>query len=410
MKPSVTLVSIGRSKVGAVVFPVIACFLATPPAAAQTLTTIASFNGTNGVDPTTGVTIDASGNLYGTTRLGGANNDGTVFEIARGSNTITTVASFNGTNGTLPFGGVTFDAAGNIFGASQQGGVNGFGTIFEIANGSNTISTLASFNGTTGSNPISHLTIDAAGNLYGTALTGGSNNVGTVFELVKGSNTISSLASFTGANGQNPGTSITFDAAGNLYGVTPSGGANGFGTVFEIANGSNTITTLASFNGANGKFPSPGLIIDAAGNMYGIAETGGANNDGTVFEILRGSNTITTLATFNGINGINPEAGLTRDAAGNLFGTTNSGGANNDGTVFEIASGSSSITTLVSFSSTTGFGIDSGVTLDAAGNLYGVTSQGGANGDGTVFEVTTGAVPEPSSIILLGLGGAAFAC
>jgi uncharacterized repeat protein (TIGR03803 family) len=124
--------------------------------------------------------------------------------------------------------------------------------------------------------------------------------------------------------------------------------------VYEIARGSGTITTLASFNGANGRVPMGQLSMDAYGNLYGATFGGGAGNDGTVFEIARGSGTITTLASFNGSNGRNAFGGVALDAQGNLYGTTRLGGASNAGTVFEVASGSGVITTLASFNGSNG--------------------------------------------------------
>ena len=362
------------------------------------LITLASFNGTNGYDPSS-LVLDGQGNLYGTTVLGGTAGYGSVFEIANGSNTITTLASFNGTNGQDPYK-MVLDNQGNLYGIAAAGGANSDGTVFEIAKGSNTITTLASFNGTNGYDP-SSLVLDGQGNLYGTTLDGGANSDGTVFEIAKGSNTITTLASLvplSGHQGDLP-YSLVLDSQGNLYGTTEHGGAAGDGTVFEIAKGSNTITTLVSFNGTNGN-EAEGLVLDGQGNLYGETFLGGAANDGTVFEIAKGSNTITTLASFNGTNGQHPFGGLALDSQGNLYGTTESGGAANDGTLFEIAKGSNTITTLASFNGTNGSEPIGGVVLDGQGNLYGTTYSGGAAGDGTVFELSGVTAITPSSVFV----------
>ncbi|HEY2585896.1 MAG TPA: choice-of-anchor tandem repeat GloVer-containing protein, partial [Tepidisphaeraceae bacterium] len=359
------------------------------------LTTLASFNGANGKAPFAGVVLDVSGNLFGTTTAGGTYGDGNVFEIARGSNAITTVAEFNGNNGALAYGGVTLDGAGNLFGATS-GGASGNGTLFEVGKGSSAITDLHYFYGPDGANPNGPLTFDAAGNLYGTTRNGGVNGQGTVFEMASGSGAITTLGSFNGYNGSSPLGSITVDASGNVFGTTSQGGAlygiasGGYGSVFEIANGSNTVTTLASFTGTNGSYPSAGPILDGAGDLYGTTQTGGANGRGTLFEIGAGSFTITTLATFNGTNGGGPAGALTPDAAGNFFGTSESGGVNNQGTVFELAKGSSVVTDLASFLPPGGANPFAGVTLDATGNLYGTTITGGASNLGTVFEIANG--------------------
>jgi uncharacterized repeat protein (TIGR03803 family) len=401
----------------------------------STITTLASFNGTDGKSPMGGVIMDGSGNLYGTTEIGGASGDGTVFELAKGSGTITTLASFNGTDGKSPFQvGLVMDSGGNLFGTTRFGGASNDGTVFEVAAGSGTITALASFNGTDGQYPLAGLVMDGGGNLYGTAYEGGASGGGTVFELVHGSSTITTLGSFGTAsgvyprgplildgsgnlygttqgavyevtagsgtittlalfNGTNSGSApvgaLVMDGSGDLYGTTALGGPWGVGTVYEVAAGSGSITTLASFT-TDGKQPGGPLIIDGKGNLYGTAKTGGASNDGTVFELAAGSGSITTLASFNGTGGANPDGGLLIDGSGNLYGTTSQGGANGDGTVFELAAGSGTITTLASFDGTDGSDPTGTLVIDGSGNLYGTTYAGGALGDGTVFELAAG--------------------
>lgn len=134
---------------------------------------------------------------------------------------------------------------------------------------------------------------------------------------------LTTLASF--GTGTSAHSGVTFDTQGNLYGTTDTGGSNGVGTVYEIAKGSNTITTLASFDGTNGTNPYAGVTIDANGNLYGTTEGGGLHYAGTVWEIAKGSNTISTLAAFDGTNGLYQESGVTLDAQGTLYGTSNLG-------------------------------------------------------------------------------------
>ncbi len=354
-----------------------------------TITTLARFNGANGENPYAGVAMDSSGNVYGTTYKGGAESFGTVFELAQGSGTITSLASFNFPNGFSPYGGVIVDSSGNLYGTTDGGGATNHGTVFEVASGSGTITTLASFNGTNGAGSVAPLIMDSDGNLYGTA-GGGASGDGTVFELAQGSGTITMLASFNGTSGQPAEGALIMDSGGNLYGTTAYGGASSDGTVFELAKGSGTITTLASFNGSDGSDLEAGLVLDSSGNLYGTAETGGASGDGTVFELVHGSGTITTLASFNGTDGQYPYGGLIMDSSGNLYGPTIYGGASNDGTVFELAHGSRKITTLASFNGTDGENPYDGLIVDSSGNLYGTAAYGGASNDGTVFELARG--------------------
>lgn len=340
-------------------------------------------------DSTTGssvgdLTLGPNGNFFGTTNEG--NGTGDVFQTVPGSNTLSVIATTNG----VPFGTVAFDSAGNLYGTTENGGANAQGSVFEIAAGSSAVTTLASFSGpVTGKFPSSGVIVDPGGNLFGTAAAGGANGYGAVFELAAGTNAITTLASFNATDGSVPSGALALDPGGNLFGVTESGGTGGDGSVFEVAHGTNAITSLASFNVINGQSPLSGVILDSGGTLYGTTPQGGTVNDGVVFKIAPGSNTITTLANFNGANGSDSSGGLTIDSSGNLYGTTATGGANNDGTVFEIPNGTNAVTTLASFAGTDGSFANRAVRFDSSGNLYSTTQNGGANSDGTLFQIAS---------------------
>ncbi len=350
--------------------------------------------GTDGAYPEAGLVRDAAGNLYGTTAHGGAYGYGTVFRVsASGTETVLHSFTYNGTDGVDPEAGLVRDTAGNLYGTTAQGGAYTYGTVFEVsASGTETV--LHSFTGgADGASPYAGLVRDAAGNLYGTTVSGGAYNYGTVFE-VSASGTETVLHSFTGGtDGRNPGAGLVRDAAGNLYGTTAYGGSYSNGTVFEVS-ASGTETVLHSFTGGtDGAYPGeggPGLVRDAAGNLYGTTGEGGAYNYGTVFEVSA-SGAETVLYSFTGgAYGEYPAAGLVRDAAGNLYGTTVDSGIGAFGTVFEV-SASGTETVLHSFTGgTDGASPRAGLVRDAAGNLYGTTVDGGAYTYGTVFEVTPG--------------------
>jgi uncharacterized repeat protein (TIGR03803 family) len=393
---------------------VIAIILAGGPIASATpsLTTLVTFDGNNGIAPQIGLTADAAGNLYGAAITGGANGQGggTVFEIAAGVRTYTTLATFNFGNGYYP-DGLTADSAGNLYGVTERGGLHDDGVVFEIAAGTHAISTLATFNGGNGSDPHGGLVADTVGNLYGTTYAGGANDLGTVFKVAAGTHAISTLMSFNGDNGAHPFGAMITDAAGNLYGSTINGGPSSAGTLFKIAAGTHAFSTLVTFNISNGSGPEGALLIDAAGNLYGTTLTGGANSFyGTVFEVTSGTSVLSTLATFDGNNGSTSDSVLIADAAGNLFGTTSKGGANDDGTVFEVAAGTHALSTLATFDRINGANPLAGMSADSAGNLFGTTSEGGANDDGTVFELTDSgfvtSAPEPTGVSLIALTGA----
>ena len=383
--------------------------------AGPALTDLARFNSANGSTPNSGVTLDSAGNLYGTALYGGANSDGAVYEIASGTGVINDLASFNGANGSAPYSSVTLDSSGNLFGTTSAGGANNAGTVFEIAHGSNAILNIASFSDATGDIPAGGVTLDSNGDIFGTTQNGGPGGYGTVYEIVNdGSHTITNLASFDNTNGADPYAGVTLDSSGNLYGTTLYGGdVNGDGTVYEIAAGSNVITTLASFNMTDGANPYSGVTLDGLGNLYGTASGGGANDaaaggDGAVYEIAKGSGAITTLASFDSADGSVPYGGVILDSSGNLLGTTSSGGDDGQGTVYKIANdGSHTLMTLASFNNANGAFPFGGVTLDGSGNLYGTTAYGGdANGDGVVFEIANAdptPAPEPAQAATLAL-------
>jgi hypothetical protein len=365
---------------------------------------LASFNGADGETPYGGLIADAAGDLFGTTSGGGV-NDGTVFELVNSSSGYSapvTLASFNGADGDGPFGSLISDAAGDLFGTTYSGGADSDGTVFELVNSSSGYSapvTLASFNGADGETLTGALVSDAAGDLFGTTEYGGADNDGVVYELVKTSSGYSApvtLASFNGSNGQGPFAGLISDAEGDLFGTAEFGG-NGYGVVFELVNSSSGYSApvvLAAFNGANGQSPVGSLLSDAAGDLFGTTADGGAYSDGVVFELVKtssGYSAPVTLASFNGVDGALPEAGLITDAEGDLFGTTSGGGADGDGTAFELintSSGFSAPITLASLNGADGNEPFGGLVADAAGDLIGTATYGGANNDGAVFEIS----------------------
>jgi uncharacterized repeat protein (TIGR03803 family) len=400
-----------------------------PAYADPPIKSIASFIGNgsvgsyiNGTEPRNGVTLDSSGNIFGTAYYGGDSNQGTVYEVVKGTNTVKALTSFSGYNsggspGAYPSGNIVMDGGGNIYGTTETGGSANSGTIYKLPSGASTATTLVSFDR---GQRVGGLVSDSSGNLYGSIHYGGTLDYSVVYELLNGSSAVTTLATF------NPSFSsisaLTLDGSGNIFGTTFFGGAfnngnsYGNGSIFEITKGSGTVTTLASFNGTNGYNPLGGITFDGAGNMFGTTQLGGAFNKGTIFEFAKGSTTITALASFT-TNTNSTQAAVTLDSAGNIFGTTPYGGPSASGSVYELVKGSSAITTLASFNGADGGGPFTKVTLDGNGNLYGTTIRGGASGGGTIFGIpgvgSPAAVPEASSVVslglLLGLGGVCLA-
>ncbi len=316
--------------------------------------------------------------------------------------------SFGGNGGQNPLGSLISDSAGNFYGTTAMAGTYGQGTVFQVsATGTETV--LHSFgNGNDGQNPQGSLVFDSAGNLYGTTSAGGISGNGTVFQLSpNGTETV--LYNFgSGADGQNPSSGLIFDSSGNLYGTTVNGGTFGGGTAFELSpNGSGgwTETVVYSFgNGStDGKNPYSALVFDSSGNLYGTTNNGGASGFGTVFELSpsaspsRCCREMPIYSFGNGADGANPFSGVILDTSGNLYGTTNGGGTNSMGTAYELSpngSGDYTETVLYTFGNGPSDGQSpyAGLVLDNSGNLYGTTQNGGLYSGGTVFELVPNAL------------------
>jgi uncharacterized repeat protein (TIGR03803 family) len=317
--------------------------------------------GNDGRNPSGGLVFDTSGNLYGTAQDGGVYGSGVVFELSPSSGggwTESTLYSFTGgSDGGFPTAGVTLDNAGNIFGITEGGGLAS-GVVFELspASGGWNESVLHSFTyGSDGAYPQGGVTFDAAGNLYGTAQKGGkepcvvtTDGCGVVFELVKNSSgtwDFSVIFAFGGSNGAGPWGQLIVDQSGNLYGTTTVGGKLGgcynvgCGVVFELSHSgggwSETLlhvfqpgSSVDSFGLAGGD-PSAGLTFDSKGNLYGTAGYGGSLTYGVVFRLSPASPQWkeTVVWNFTGTTGgQTPLFGVALNAAGDVFGTTYYGG------------------------------------------------------------------------------------
>jgi uncharacterized repeat protein (TIGR03803 family) len=326
--------------------------------------------------------------------------------------------SFKGGSDGIGPTGLIFDPAGNLYGTTDVGGGGGCtnegcGIVFQLttSDGKWSEKVLLRLKGMKGPFPDAGVIIDAEGNLYGTA-SGHFGGYGIVFKLTPGANgnwSVSVLHAFAGGNdGQEPYSGLVRDAAGKLYGTTVLGGGYGScynnlycGTVYELSpprlkGGKWKEKILYRFRGkSDGGFPSASLILDAKGNLYGTTEIGGAYGWGTVFEMTHGSNgkwAESVLHSFGeSTDGADPTSAVIFDKVGNLYGTTYGGPGANYGTVFKLTPSSEgwkeSLIHVFQGGSDGGNPL-SGVIVDASGSLYGTTSGELTGGNGTIFELT----------------------
>jgi uncharacterized repeat protein (TIGR03803 family) len=410
---------------------------ASQPAEGQTFTTLHAFNNVpDGSTPRGQLTMDAAGNLYGTTLYGGGAGYGMVFKLVHtGSNWIEQpLYSFppeqSGNDGAAPYAGITIGPDGNLYGTTTAGGGSArYGTVFKLSPPASVCrSTLCPWTetilyrfsgGSDGSQPLGPVVFDRAGNLYGTTLYGGScvsydYGCGVVFKLTRSGSGWAETVLHTfldSPDGADPVSGLVFDQAGNLYGTTNRGGTGcadgGCGTVFQLApSGSGwTETILHSFTfGDDGALPDGGLIFDNSGNLYGTTSRASTSN-GTVFELTPsgGQWTYTLISDIPEqlIGNSGPYGPVAMDAAGNLYGMTAGSGidtcADGCGTVFKLTPSASGwmFSLIHEFTGgTDGATPIDGVIVDRNGNLYGTTSYGGASscnyglGCGVVFEIT----------------------
>jgi uncharacterized repeat protein (TIGR03803 family) len=409
-------------------------------------TSLYSFNYTDGAyNLYAGLVFDTAGNLYGTTQSGGnygcsiLESCGVVFELTRGAKgkwTEHVLHSFfsNDSLGFFPRAGLIVDTNGNLYGSTSSGGPYcsgsvGCGVVFELSpnSGEWTEKVIYGFRGVTdGDGPEAALTFDAAGNLYGTTITGGDKDNGTIFELTPQSNgswSKRTLHSFTRDEGEAPEAKLAFDNAGDLYGTTDREGAYrsgcggyGCGTAFQLRpgrDGSWALKVLHSFGNRNdGAYPVSGLTADSAGNLFGVTSQGGMQNPacfaygcGTVYELMREKADKWTERIVHdfggGTDGNLPRGDLILDDGGAIYGTAVFGGLYGAGNAFRLIRGSDDQwkeTVLHNFGhEKDGANPYSGMIFDQAHNLYGTTAYGGnyhastcskSHGCGTIFILT----------------------
>jgi uncharacterized repeat protein (TIGR03803 family) len=388
--------------------------------------------------------IEVSGKIYGTTRQGGTNNAGVLFEYDYVNNVYAKKHEFLSSTGSIPLGTPMLATNGKLYGVTLQGGSNLFGTLYEFNLSTGVHSKKIDFAFSNGSQPNGSLAMGTNNKFYGLNNTGGANNLGTIFEydyllgtytlrasmtaglsnqsfgsfVLAGNNKLYALTSAGGANGlgaiieytqgttyvkridftgttgaaigAQPKGSMTL-ASAKLYGMTTAGGANGLGAIFEYDYVNNIYTKKLDFTGTTstvtGSAPEGTMLLASNGKLYGLTRTGGTSDLGVLFEYDNTNNAYLTKVNFNGATlGSNPTGGLIQATNGKIYGTTSTGGSNGFGTLFEFDPSNGAIAVLHHMTSGGGSNPKGGVRQAANGKLYGMTSAGGSNSAGVIFE------------------------
>lgn len=412
--------------VAALLSTLVLVLVASQSAQAQTFRVIHDFSGTDGARPSTGLTIDAEGNLYGTAaaggvsqilgdecRPGGAHGCGTVFQLRPSGSgwQLTTLHNFQGrSDGFEPYAKLHLASDGSLYGTTIQGGQFSCGTLYRLVPPGGEDRTwnttvLYAFDGYTACSPDGDLTFDHSGNIYGGAFPSYSDyqGGGVIWEFTSQSRPVEILYNFPDGYylGAFPQSGVVFDQAGNMYGALSDWGPGGCGALYKLLPSGTRWTeqVLIDFDISNGGYALGALIMDAAGNLFGTSSAGGSGGGGTVFEISPNGNQaiFKTLYSFPGYWQDGPQTKLLMDAAGNLYGTTYGDGGHFAGSVFKLVpqpDGTWSYVSLHDFlGGPDGGGPISDLVFDAQGNLYGTASYGGTSrncyhGCGVVFEIT----------------------
>jgi uncharacterized repeat protein (TIGR03803 family) len=363
--------------------------------------------------------VDAAGNIYGTTQGTGyyyQNPYGSAFKISP-QNVFTRLHEFcdlsGCTDGFYPQSDITLDAKGNLYGTTSTGGTRQKGTVFKISP-AGTVTVLHSFCSNNiagicvdGDQPEGSVIVDSLGTVYGLTYNGGKQGYGLLYKINPTTNALSYVYSFCATagciDGQRPDGRLLNDGKGSLYGVTYYGGAYGYGTLFKVSIATRHITTLYSFcrlSGCpDGGYPRGGLVRDSAGNIYGVTSYGGgSSSSGVLYKITPGKvyTVLRKFCTFSFCtDGQRPNGGLAISPTGIIYGTTNAGGnTSGRGVLFRYDTVKKAYGVTYSFCAQTGCNdgatpaTDAGVAIDKAGNLYGTTTYGGKGNQGIVYKVT----------------------
>ncbi len=376
-------------------------------AATGAFTTVIDFTGTSGAakgsQPQSCPVSDGSDYLWGTTYTGGASDRGTVYKIHRDTGILTTIREFgDAANGQHPYS--TLTPAGNdyFWGTASVGGSTGGGLVYKLEKTTGALTKMAEFNAATGFTPAAAPVSDGRGSYWGTTSLGGPSSLGSVYKVQAVTGALTPVVFqdvLPPATGKEGYGTLTEDGQGILWGTTSRGGVGNYGTIFRFDPVTGSLATVIEFTGTTGNVkgaqPFAGMVKDGAGMLWGTTQNGGSGGRGTVFRFNPATTELITVVTFTGTSGTakgaNPLGGLLDEGDGGLLGTTQNGGAANLGTVFKLDTATGTVTTVTEFTGTTGAAKGSfpycGLASDGLGHYWGTTYGGGATGVGTVFKL-----------------------
>ena len=344
---------------------------------------------------------DAAGIIWSATSSGGTGGEGTVFKFDPATEVTTTVVQFATTGqpspGAAPEGGLALGSDGFLWGTCSRGGLSGNGAVYKLQPQTGAVSFVASFTGPDGALPgrwpTGVLTADAAGNLWGVTAWGGADDTGTVFKVHPATGVVTNSIVFTSESGLHPGRlpqAALLAVSGQLWGTTQEGGLLNHGTVFRLDPATETLTTVIQFGNyipTGPTDPASRLCLAGDGKLWGTSIYGGTSNAGTLFNIVPGTGLLTVAASFggSGIPGSNPSAGLVRDSAGALWGTSSP--LTSTPLAFKIMETSAAWQVITKFPIQPGLSSYAGLEADDSGQLWGLCANGGTAGFGTLYKL-----------------------
>ena len=345
------------------------------------------FDNTNGGVPQGSLVQASDGKLYGMTYSGGASSVGVLFQYDPATNTYTKKLDFDNTNGSNPFGSLVQASDGKLYSMTSGGGSVGAGVMFQYDPATDTFVKKFDFDFTNGASPVGSLMQADDGKLYGMTSDGGATNDGVIFQYDPTTDSYTKKFDFSSSNGIFPVNSLVQAGDGKLYGMTPLGGLNDVGVLFQYDPAADAYSKKIDFDSTNGSYTYSGLVQTSNGKLYGMTANGGATNYGLIFQYDPATNTYVKEIDFQTDNGSHPTGGLVQTSNGKLYGMTyDGGGAGNLGCIFQYDLATNTTIKKITFFGSNGSNPKGSLVQASNGKLYGMTTTGGANDLGVLFQ------------------------